>query len=62
MLIMANVLNQTVQLQIQVVQYGDLLPNWNIMRELRFLTFLDSSDIQANAAFVKSKIRPFCFR
>lgn len=39
MLIMANVLNQTVQLQIQVVQYGDLLPNWNIMRESRFLTF-----------------------
>lgn len=53
MLLMANVLNQTVQLKIQVVQYGDLLPNWNIMRELCFLTFLDSSDIQANAAFVK---------
>lgn len=37
MLIMANVLNQTVQLQIQVVQYGDLLPNQNIIRELRLV-------------------------
>lgn len=37
LMLMANVLIQTVQLQIQVVQHGDLLPNRLIIRELRLV-------------------------